>query len=81
MKLTTTPGDTNYWRNFYLVSPEIWVDSIQLHSVIEADDIEGYAIQPKFDDGFKIMHADGEIITVRREGKVSFIGGQRRGQP
>lgn len=77
MKLTTTVGDPNHWRNFYVVSPEIWIDSVQLHSVIEADDVEGYAIQPQFDQHGHFVHVDGLIQTQRRTGKVRFVGGDR----
>lgn len=77
MKITSTKGE-HYWRNFYLVSPEIWVDGVQLHSVIEADDVEGYAVQPQFDRQGLYVQKDGEIQTQRRTGSVRFIGGHRR---
>lgn len=79
MKLTAAAGEC-YWRNFYSVSPEIWIDGVQLHSVIEADDVAGYAIQTKYDANFRPVRGDGKFVTVRREGKVSFVGGHRRSE-
>lgn len=68
------------WRIRFSVCPEIWLDGVQLHSVIEADAEAGYVIQPKFGSRGELSHLDGEVITVRREGKVSFIGGKQRAE-
>jgi hypothetical protein len=75
MKLTAAAGE-HCWRNTYRICPEIWIDEAQLHSVIEADDVEGYVIQPQFGPGLTYRHQDGEILTRRRTGKVRFVGGE-----
>jgi len=79
MKITSAAGE-HCWRNFYLVSPEIWCDGIQLHSVLEADDQAGYVVQPKFDEHGLFVHVDGELVTQRRTGTVRFVGGHRRAE-
>lgn len=77
MKLTADKGE-HHWRKLFLVSPEIWIDGVQLHSVLEADDEAGYVIQPQFDKDGHFIHIDGVIQTQRREGLVSFVRGQKR---
>ncbi|WP_027517826.1 hypothetical protein [Bradyrhizobium sp. WSM1417] len=77
MKITAEDGE-HCWRRVFLVSPEIWIDGVQLHSVIEADDEAGYVVQPQFDEEGRFVVVDGEIKTLRRNGKVSFERGQRR---
>jgi hypothetical protein len=77
MKLTAESGEHN-WRKIFLVCPEIWIDGVQLHSVIEADDEAGYVIQPQFDERGHFVHINGVIQTQRREGKVTFVPRRHR---
>lgn len=77
MKLTAIPGE-NYWRHIYLFSPEIWVGEVRLHDVLEADDVENYAITAKRHGDGSFRHDDGKPTTVCQKGDVRFVGGVRR---
>lgn len=76
MRLTSDQNSSDYWRNHFASCPDILLDGVLLHHVVECDDANGWAIVEIWNDGKPTRDGDGIARRIAR-GPIQIVNRDR----
>jgi hypothetical protein len=71
--LITSSGQ-RHWQNYFRRDLVVTLDGVVQQNVLEADDVAGYVVRFKKDDGGRIQSDGMRPLNERVEGAVIFTG-------